>query len=248
MMARSRAGCRQSSRGFAIVAFAVVAALLPRTTAAALAQSDLLLMTLTFTLASDAEAVSLFKDLNCTHIGDAGCTGLGVQQSWQGDVAFGPAEGLEVRLLGAAFAAAPPPTHSLAIGKVFAFVHFANDSEDPTDISVQVGGAYFLLATGDTSHATITVKMSQKDVGTGDVLIPEMLLTEDSVNNDEFTPGDIEDSFEVTVRPFSTTRVTLNVEVGAEAFVPEPSTVLLMGAGLAGALLCARGLGPKSRE
>jgi hypothetical protein len=222
------------ARRWAMSTLLVTALLSPHAAEAASAQSTLELMTLRFTLASAAESVSVLPVTSCTDIGAADCEDLGVEGNFP-IVATGPTpadEPLEVRLFGTAFADAPPGAYSLAIGKIVAFLVFANIGPDPLDIDVTVGGAYYLAAFGDTSMAAIEATVTQTDDVSGVVLVPETSLVSDAVPNDGEIPGDIDDSFVVSVFPFSATVVEVDVELTAEARVSEPSTLLALSAGL----------------
>ena len=93
---------------------------------------------------------------------------------------FGPTptgEELTFRPIDNVFADSPPADFSLYISAVTGFLDFHNYSDNRVDVELQWQAAYSLIAIGDRSRAAITgVSYREKDVPTGDILIPDTLL------------------------------------------------------------------------
>jgi PEP-CTERM motif len=212
---------------------------------AALAISDLLFLRLTFGLASSDESVTPGPPASfCVPIGSGNCGKTGIQASFGLGETFGPTDpskDLEIRVFGSALATSPPPAFSLYIDGITGSFDFTNYSPNPVDIDVNWNATYELTAHGAVSNASISAGYSEKDVATGDVLIPATLFFQDSQPNDGQKSVSPSGSLVVSIRPLSTTDlIIVDPQTALAAAIPEPASLALLGFGFLGLRLARR--------
>jgi PEP-CTERM motif len=167
-----------------------------------------------------------------------------VQHNWLAYRKFGPFEGVIHMYNGPVQAWVPPPNLSLYESKITGFFDFYNYSTEPDDIMVHWNARYSEIDQGNHSDTYIKVEEITKNVRTGRQLTDKLVMDKSLANDHQENLVDDSGDFLISIDPATFnakgrlipgwTSLTLSADVGAQAYVPEPSSLLLLGSGILG--------------